>query len=237
MANKFYNENFQGQAGQTARAEHVKVELATIASAFDQVEEIQGRQLRIPEGESPLADLPSRGARANRFLRFNENGDPEAVQSGFTWRGDYRQGINYAVGDVFRWGIYNSLYIVTEAFVSGPAPDPSRIDMMIDLQGLNVIRNEIRTSSFTAAPAGDYLVDSSGGSVVMTLPSSPTIADAPINLTHIGGSLTGSQRITVARNGHRIMGLNEDLEVDAVNTSVSFMFADASRGWRLRVLA
>lgn len=237
MANQFYNEAFQGQAGQTARAEHVKVELSTIGAGFDMAEEIFGRTIQAPEGERALPSLPPAGARAGRFLRFNSAGDPEAVQSGFTWRGQYAAGVPYAVGDVFKHGIYGTIYIVTEAHVSGATPDPSRIDVMIDLQGLNIIRNEIRTSSFTATPGGDYLVNSSGGNVVITLPSGPTIADAPINVTHIGGSLAAGQAITVARNGHRIMGLAEDLQVDTANASFSLMYANTARGWVLRVLA
>lgn len=237
MANRYYNEQFQGQAGQTARAEHVKVELSTIDAGFQMVEAEQDRSLRAPDDDAALQPLPTAASRAGRFLRFDENGQPIAVQSGFTWRGWYAPGVQYANGDVFKHGPYGSLYIVTDAHLSGPTPDTSRIDVMIDLTGLNIIRNEIKTSSFTAVPGGDYMVNSSGGNVVITLPANPSILDAPINVTHIGGSLASGQAITVARNGHRIMGLTEDLQVDTANASFSLMYADATRGWRLRVLA
>lgn len=241
MANEFYNEGFQGQAGQTARAEHVKTELAAIGSAFDAVEGLFNRALIVPdeEGAPPLARLPEVAARRGRFLRFDEAGQPEAVQSGFTWRGAYQAGAVYSVGDVFTYGPYSSIYITTVAHVA-PASGNLQAgvaDVMVNLQGLNVIRNELVTASRAMAPGGDYLVDCSGSDVVLTLPASVSITDAPINITHVKGGLGAGQRLTVARNGHRIMGLAEDLQVDTANASFSLMYANAELGFRLRVLA
>lgn len=238
MANNFYNEDFQGQAGQTARADHVRTEFAAIGSAFDSVEEIQGRGLRAPEGEDALAELPALGARVGRFLRFDANGNPQAVQSGFTWRGAWATATVYQLGDVVTHGRYGSIYICTVAHTSsGSTISGVSFEIMIDLQGLNLIENEIKTASFTAEPAGDYMVDTSAGDVVVTLPLTPSIADAPINITHIAGSLASGQTLTIARNGSLIMGLAEDLTVDTANASFALMYSDVSRGWRLRVLA
>src|SRR3990167_9458515 len=181
MTNPYFNENFQGQAGQTARAEHVKSELTTIESGFDAVGLLLDRALRAPSGET-LLDMPVVASRAGKFLRFNSVGQPEAVQSGFTWRGDHVNAINYAVGDVVRNGVYGSLYICTIAHLSTSTINLTSFDVMINLQGLNVIRNEIKTASFTAELGGDYLVNSSGADVVVTLPAAPTILDAPINI-------------------------------------------------------
>lgn len=237
MANSFYNEDFQGQAGQTARADHVESELSSIGAAFDAIEEIQGRALRAPEGEDALTFLPAVGARSGRFLRFDEDGNPQAVQTGFTWRGDWAAGTLYQFGDVVREGRYGSLYICTAAHTSGATRSTVSFGLLIDLQGLNLIENEIKTSSFTAEPAGDYMIDTSGGDVVVTLPAVPSINDAPINITLIDGDLTAGQTLTIARNGNLIMGLAEDLVVDTVNASFALMWSDAARGWRLRVLA
>lgn len=237
MTNPYYNEDFQGQAGQTARAEHVREELASIGAGFDQAYAVDARALRAPVGEL-LNDLPSVVARAGLFLRFNINGHPECVQSGFTWRGDWANATTYTVGDVARYGPYGSLYIcVTSHVSSGGVIHPTSFAILIDLTGLNIIRNEIKTSSFTAVAGGDYMVDSSSGNITITLPAAPSILDAPINITHIGGSLASGQLITVARNGKPIMSLTEDLSVNSANASFSLMFADNSKGWRLRVLA
>lgn len=238
MANNFFNEDFQGQAGQTARAEHVKTELSSIGAAFDLVEENIGRVLQAPEGEAALDKLPAVGARANRFLRFDGDGNPQAVQSGFTWRGAWATATAYQSGDVVTYGRYSSLYICTTSHTStGSELDTSRFDIMIDLQGLGLVRNQIRTTSFTADPAGDYMIDTSGGNVVVTLPAAPSIDDAPIQITHIAGSLGTGQGLTIARNGNLIMGLAENLVVDTANASFGLMWSDASRGWRIRLLA
>lgn len=231
-----YKENFQGQAGQTARAEHVKSELKAIDSEFVAVNATLARSLRAPDGET-LSTMPSAAARAGRFLRFNADGNPEAVQSGFTWLGDHAPAVNYSVGDVVRSGRYKTIYICTGAHLSATSINLSNFDVMIDLQGLNIIANEIKTASFNAVAAGDYMVNSTGGNVVVTLPPDPLLLDAPINITHVGGSLASGQTITIARNGKLIMGLAQDLSVDTVHSSFSLMFANDTLGWRLRVLA
>lgn len=236
MPNPYFTENFQGQEGQTARADQVRNELIATESGFDGVNADVNRTVKGAVGET-LAALPNAATRALKFLRFDAAGNPIAVQSGFTWRGDWAQSTIYAVGDVVRQGVYGSLFITTTAHTSSTSFNAANFSVLIDLTGLNVIRNEIKTASFTAIVGGDYAVDSSGGNVVITLPAAPTILDAPINITHIGGTLGAGQTITVARNGKLIMGLAEDLTIDAPNTSVSFMFIDDARGWRLRVLA
>lgn len=238
MTNPYYNNNFQGQAGQTARAAHVDSEFEAVGSAFDIAFDSDSRSLRGQVGES-LDLLPTALARRGLFLRFNATtGQPELVQSGFTWRGDWANATLYTLGDIVRYGTYGSIYICVESHTSaGGVIDPTDFEVMIDLTGINIIRNEVKTSSFTAVVGGDYMVDSSSGNVTITLPSAPTINDAPINITHVGGSLASGQLITVARNGKPIMGLNEDLSVNTANASFSLMFCDNTKGWRLRVLA
>lgn len=236
MPNPYYNENFQGQAGQTARADHVKSQLTAVGSGFDAIDQLFGRQLRVPPGET-LLDMPALAARAGRFLRFNAAGNPETVQSGFTWRSDHAGSINYAVGDVVRAGIYGTIYICVVAHLSTGTINLTNFAVMIDLQGLNIIRNVLITASLTVVMGSDYMVNSSGGDVVVTLPAAPSILDAPINITHVAGTLAAGQLITIARNGKLIMGLAEDLSVNTVNASFSLMFANDALGWRLRVLA
>lgn len=238
MANPYYDNNFTGAAGQTARAEQVNSELESIESAFDVAYDSDNCSLRGQSGET-MNRLPAAVARAGLFLRFDASGQPVLVQSGFTWRGDWAVSTIYALGDVVRTGTYGSLYICTTPHTSAASGtiDLTKFEVLIDLTGSNIIRNELKTGSFTAVVGGDYMVDSSAGNVTITLPAAPTILDAPINITHVGGSLASGQLITVARNGLRIMGLTQDLTFDKANASISLMYCDATRGWRLRVLA
>jgi hypothetical protein len=60
----------------------------------------------------------------------------------------------------------------------------------------------------------------------LTLPGSP-VAGQWVGLVDRSGA-TGS---TVARNDSNIMGLAENFTVDIANFAVTFVYADATRGW------
>lgn len=235
MSNDFYNEAFTGVAGQTARAEQVETQFSAIAAAFDEIQAILYATVRIPNTETANV-LGNAAARAGKYLSFNGAGQPVLTVAPFKWRGDWVPTFAYEVGDIVKAGAFASIYICVTAHTSGVSFVDTNWDIMIDLQSLNVVRNQIITASRTALAGFDYMIDSSGGNVVLTLPAAPSILDAPINVTHIGGSLGGGQTVTIARNGLRIMSLQEDLVFDRANQSISLMYSDASRGWRLRVL-
>jgi len=240
VANDFYNEAFTGVAGQTARAAQVENQLAAISAAFDLVQAILYAGLRGPSTET-LNQLPNAAGRAGKYLRFADpSGQPEVVASPFTYRSDWENSTIYVVGDVVRAGPYNSLYICRINHTSLASPAVFAVgpewDIMIDLSGLNFVSHQIVTTNQNAIAGSDYLVDSSGGTVTITLPASPSPLEAPINITHIGGTLGVGQQIIVARNGNRIMGVLDDLLFDRANQSISLIYSDAARGWRLRVL-
>lgn len=231
----YYTDNFSGLAGQTARAEQVASETAAIQTGFELVEADIAKTLRASAAINAIS--ANAAARALKYLRFDASGNPEVVSAPFNWRGDWATATAYIVGDIVAAGDYDSLYICTTAHTSGGTFDATKFGVLVDLTGLNVIRNEIKTASFTAVAGGDYMINSSTGDVVVTLPASPSILDAPINITHIAGSLAAGQSITIARNGKLIMGLAENLSIDKANASISLMWSNDTYGWRLRVLA
>jgi hypothetical protein len=61
----------------------------------------------------------------------------------------------------------------------------------------------------------------------LTLPASPSVGD---NVRILVGNFTDT---VVARNGSNIMGLAEDLTIDVANMGLTFIYTDASNGWRL----
>src|SRR5574343_1154360 len=83
-------------------------------------------------------------------------------------------------------------------------------------------------ANFNAAAKNGYLV--TAASVVVTLPASPSLGDE-IAIVAVSSSITGC---SVARNGNKIMGLAEDLTLDAVPFAVSLVYHDSTNGWRLR---
>lgn len=92
------------------------------------------------------------------------------------------------------------------------------------------VKPEVKTSSFTAVAGGCYLIDKSGGDVVVTLPASPAVGNEPIRITHIIGT---SNALTIARNSKNIMGLAENLTVDDDYVSFALYWGDTSPGWRI----
>ncbi len=63
-------------------------------------------------------------------------------------------------------------------------------------------------------------------SITLTLPASPGAGDW-VEVSNRSGTTTP----VIARNGENIMGLAEDMTVDAVNAGFTLSYADATRGW------
>lgn len=91
----------------------------------------------------------------------------------------------------------------------------------------------VKNSNYTAIAGDCLLVDKSGGSVTITLPAAPAVGDEPITITHYIGT---SNTLTVARNGLNIMGLAEDLVINANYASVVLYYGGATPGWRLGIV-
>lgn len=89
---------------------------------------------------------------------------------------------------------------------------------------------QLITGNTNAVAGGVYMVDKSGGNVTITLPSSPSIGDEPIHVIHVNGT---SNTLAIARNGNNIMGLAEDMTVNANYAAFPLVWAGTSPGWRL----
>lgn len=83
----------------------------------------------------------------------------------------------------------------------------------------------IQTSNFDATVFYSYFVS---GGITATLPASASINDM-IELIPINGG-TG---LVIARNGLKIMGLDEDLTIDVINAAIKLRYSDAANGWRI----
>ncbi|BCD61755.1 phage tail fiber protein [Nitratiruptor phage NrS-5] len=88
---------------------------------------------------------------------------------------------------------------------------------------------QVVTSNITASSFHRYLVDTSGGTKTITLPSSPANYDE-IYFVDLKGTFD-STHLTIARNGKNIMGLAEDLIADTKNVSFGLIYYNGD--WRL----
>jgi hypothetical protein len=142
--------------------------------------------------------------------------------------------INYtlvAIGGVFQ---PRDAYDVTGAVITFDDPPPNGAVVEITIinggtagsagyvyQGIN--------SSSTAIAGVRYLIDSSGGAVTLTLPSSASLGDE-VGVIDATGS-AGTNNITVARNGGKIEGANSDLTVSTNRSAFTLVYYNSTQGW------
>lgn len=241
--NPYYQDNFTGQPGQTARAEAVGTELSGVQAGFDGVNGDVNRSIKTAVGDV-LTPLPNAAGRLNKWLRFDATGQPILANTPLNVRGAWQASTAYAVGDAFNAVPNGSLYYVNTAYTSGASfgsTDLSHTTNISNFGGLyfaaynNVITGPV---TIAAADGGSYAVDSTLGNIVINLPTETVMGNSPINVTIVGGSLTGSQLITInAAAGQFIMGAsNASVNMDVANASVSMFWAGAAYGWRLRTM-
>lgn len=93
----------------------------------------------------------------------------------------------------------------------------------------------ITTNTNYSASNNDHLfVDTSAGSVTITLPASPNIGDN-ITFNDYAGSCDVNP-LVFDRNGNLIMGLAEDLIIDVRHASNSLIYSGSSQGWKIGAL-
>lgn len=240
--NPYYQDQFQGQPGQTARAEQVKSELDGVQAGFDGVLASVNQTLRGQAGET-LNQLPIAATRANQWVRFDASGNPIVVANPFNFRGAWTASTLYHVGDAFTAAPNNSTYYVTTQYTSGASfgsTDLANTSIMVNLTGLYFVNNQIVATPGTlnAVDGGSYLLDSSAGNIIVQLPSESALGTSPINLTHVGGSLGTGEAISVqSASGQYIMGASQNvLNMTVANFSASLMWGGATYGWRLRTM-
>jgi hypothetical protein len=83
----------------------------------------------------------------------------------------------------------------------------------------------------TASAFNGYFVNTSSNEVIITLPSSASIGDT-IKISDVSGSFF-ENKCTIARNGHTIMGLAENLDCDINNLCIELVYSNMTNGWRI----
>ena len=88
------------------------------------------------------------------------------------------------------------------------------------------------TSSLSVVSKSGYFVNTSGGVITATLPSSPTLGDF-ISFIDYNGTFD-TNNLTIARNGKNIQGVAEDLTVSVERAGLTLVFTDNTQGWLLQ---
>lgn len=85
------------------------------------------------------------------------------------------------------------------------------------------------TTAYSASANDRILANTTGGAFTITLPAAPLTNDV-IQIIDVG-QVASTNKITVARNGQKINGLNEDLTIDLSGSVTSLIYTGATWGW------
>ena len=85
------------------------------------------------------------------------------------------------------------------------------------------------TGDTTMVSGRGYFVNTTSGTITMTLPASANIGDFVVIKDYAG--TFGSNAVTIARNGHKIQGATNNSEISTNRASVTLVYVDATKGW------
>ena len=87
-----------------------------------------------------------------------------------------------------------------------------------------------KTSPFTAVNGNGYFVNTTGGGVTVTLPSSPSAGDI-IAISDYANKFS-TNNLTIGRNSSKINGGCYCTAVATTGASITLIYVDATRGWK-----
>ena len=87
----------------------------------------------------------------------------------------------------------------------------------------------IKTGDFTSVSGEGYFVDTGSGEIDVTLPSSPAAGDI-VAVSDYAKNF-GTNNCIMLRNGSNIQGAASNLTLDAEGLAMTFVYADATKGW------
>jgi hypothetical protein len=89
-----------------------------------------------------------------------------------------------------------------------------------------------KTSPLTAVSGNGYFINTTGGAVTVTLPSSPTAGDIVALKDYANTWDDACKAVTVGRNGSKINGICQNATLDTESQSVTLIYVDGTKGWQ-----
>ena len=90
-----------------------------------------------------------------------------------------------------------------------------------------------KTGDFTAVSGNGYFVNTTSGTITVTLPASPSAGNI-IAVKDYTGTFDIND-CTVARNGSNIRGATNDFTLEKANSGAVFIYVDGTEGWQVFV--
>jgi hypothetical protein len=88
----------------------------------------------------------------------------------------------------------------------------------------------VKTTGFTAVSGVGYFVNTTAGTITVTLPASPSAGDVVAVSDYAGTADTNN--ITIGRNGSNINGAAADLTISNENSAITLVYVDGTQGWK-----
>lgn len=88
-----------------------------------------------------------------------------------------------------------------------------------------------KTSPLTAESGKGYFINTSGGAVTVTLPSSPSAGDIVSIKDYANTFCAACKAVTIGRGGSKIAGLCLDATLDTKGDSITLVYVDGTKGW------
>ena len=91
----------------------------------------------------------------------------------------------------------------------------------------------IKTGDFTAVSGEGYFINTTSGTIIMTLPSSPSVGDIVAFKDYAGTFDTNA--LTIDQNGtEKIAGSTDPLTVSTERAANTLVYVDGTQGWLLK---
>jgi len=89
-----------------------------------------------------------------------------------------------------------------------------------------------KTSPFAAVSGDGFFVNTTGGAITVTLPSSPNAGDIVAFADYANTWATACKDVTLCRNGSKINGGCFNATLNTMGQSVTLVYVDGTRGWK-----
>jgi hypothetical protein len=89
-----------------------------------------------------------------------------------------------------------------------------------------------KTSPLTAVSGKGYMINTCGGAVTVTLPSSPSAGDIVSIADYKSTWAVACKAVTVGRGGSKINGACDDATLNTKGQSVTMVYIDGTQGWK-----
>ena len=87
----------------------------------------------------------------------------------------------------------------------------------------------VKTADFTAVAGEGYFVNTTSGTITLTLPASPSAGDTVAIVDYAG--TFGTNKVTIGRNSSNIQGAAVNATLSISKRATTFIYSDATKGW------